>query len=140
MTTPEPPYQHYLGRITQDQNKPEIYWLEFSGSDTPYNVPTSKETIASTHDFLTNWLKHRQNNDSPWTNWSWAETRTAPEEPVTITVPYWVADSIRAAMHRPVTQPEGCQCEEHRKYTITQPLQAYEIVCQAIDNRTTGNP
>lgn len=72
---PVPPFQHYLGRITQDPDKPEIYWLHFMGSSTPYAVPVDMTTAQSTCDFLTNWLDRREETEGPWTNWSWATPR-----------------------------------------------------------------
>lgn len=129
---PSPPYQHYLARITQDENKPEILWLHFHGSETPYRVPVDARTIATTHDFLTHWLERHQPDQGPGLQPEPEAPRADPEQPVTFTVPYWVATRIRSAMHRLVTEPEGCRCEEHSRYTIDQPLEAYKITRKAM--------
>ena len=73
--TPQPPYQHTLTRITQDEDKPEIYWLQFSGSQFPYAVPHNAESIKRTYAFLANWIDHHHKTQGPWTNWNWATPR-----------------------------------------------------------------
>lgn len=73
--TPQPPYPHYLGQISQDPDKPEIYWLHFTGSQFPYAVPTNADTIKSTYAFLANWIDHHHETQGPWTNWNWVTPR-----------------------------------------------------------------
>jgi hypothetical protein len=70
---PQPPYPHSLRKITQDPDKPEVYWLEFRGSQSPYAVPANIEGIINTHQFLTNWLERHHETEGPWTNWNWAQ-------------------------------------------------------------------
>lgn len=70
--TPQPPYPHYLGQISQDPDKPEIYWLHFTGSQFPYAVPVNTKTLESTYAFLANWIDHHHKTQGPWTNWNWA--------------------------------------------------------------------
>jgi hypothetical protein len=57
----------------------------------------------------------------------------APDEPVTITIPYWVATRIRSTMHRQVLEPEGCMCIEHHEETLTKPAEAFDTVKDQID-------
>lgn len=57
-----------------------------------------------------------------------------PDTPVTITIPYWVANQIRTTMHRNALEPEGCMCIEHAETTLTKPNTAYDITKTQIDH------
>lgn len=56
-----------------------------------------------------------------------------PNDPVTITVPYWVACRIRTTMHREALEPEGCMCIEHYDESLTKPGEAFDIIKDQID-------